>query len=398
MPTLLQINSTANWGSTGKIAEQIGARAMQRGWESYIAYGRSCNASKSKLIKIGSKIGVYWHVLESRLFDNHGLASRYATRKLIKQIESIKPDIIHLHNIHGYYLNYKLLFEYLNKIDTPVVWTLHDCWSFTGHCAHFIDFGCYKWKVQCSNCPKHQVYPTAYYDAAQRNYNIKRKLFCSKPNIHIVPVSAWLDNFVNDSFISNKDRVVMHNGIDTDIFKPSVKTENKLFNIIGVSSVWTNSKGLKDFFELRKKLDKDQYKITLVGLSKEQKEQLPEGIEGILRTNSAKELAELYSNADVFINPTYADTFPTTNLEAIACGTPVITYRTGGSPESVTEATGYVVEQGDLDGIIDAINEIRTNGKEHYSAACRKYAEEHFNKDICFDKYINLYEKLIKNR
>lgn len=398
MPRLLQINSTANWGSTGKIAEQIGEYAITHGWESYIAYGRYANKSKSKLIKIGSKIGMFCHLVESRLFDNHGLASRIATRRLIKEIKRINPDIIHLHNIHGYYINYKILFSYLNSITTPVVWTLHDCWTFTGHCAHFIDVECYKWKCGCENCPKRKDYPSAYTDRSKRNYRIKEQLFTNKDNIFIAPASKWLSDFVGESYFKDKKRAVFHNGINIDIFKPSKCDTTSKANIIGVSSVWSKAKGLEDFYKLREILDTCKYDITLVGLSQEQKDNLPEGINGILRTNSAEELAELYSNANVFINPTYADTFPTTNIEALACGTPVITYRIGGSPESITQETGFVVEQGDIDGIINAIKEIETRGKEYYSETCRKYAEEHFDKDQCFAKYIDLYHELLNNQ
>ena len=397
MLKLLQINSTANWGSTGKIAEQIGELAISKGWESYIAYGRYANKSKSKLIKIGSKLGMFCHLVESRLFDNHGLASRIATRQLIKEIKRINPDIIHLHNIHGYYLNYKILFNYLNGVDTPVVWTLHDCWAFTGHCAHFIDAECYKWKKGCKNCPTHRSYPSAYTDQSKRNYQLKNKLFTYKDHIFLAPASIWLSDFVGESYFKGKNRDVFHNGINLNIFKPSKWKQTDKIKIIGVSSIWNKAKGLEDFYKLHEILDTNKYDITLVGLNQEQKNNLPEGINGILRTNSAEELAELYSNANVFVNPTYADTFPTTNLEALACGTPVITYKTGGSPESITPNTGFVVEQGDIDGVINAIKEIESRGKQYYADACRKYAEENFDKDKCFEKYIELYNELLNS-
>ena len=398
MPTLLQINSTANWGSTGKIAEQIGERAMQHGWQSYIAYGRGCNPSKSQLLKIGSKVGQAWHLIISRLFDRHGLGSRLATKRLIKRIEQIKPDIIHLHNIHGYYINYKILFEYLNSIDTPVVWTLHDCWTFTGHCAHFVEANCDRWKEECFNCPLRKSYPKSLFDRANKNHTLKRSIFADKKQLTIVPASNWLANFAKQSLFKEKSIRVIHNGVNINTFTPLPSTNHHNYNIIGVSSIWNKSKGLEDFYKLRNMLDEDSFKITLVGLTKAQINTLPQGITGIERTNSADELAELYCGATVFVNPTYADTFPTTNLEALACGIPVITYRTGGSPEAVCEATGFVVEQGDIDALKDAINEICTRGKAHYSAACRKYAEEHFDKEKCFEKYIELYNELLTNK
>lgn len=393
MPTLLQINSTANWGSTGKIAEQIGELAMQQGWESYIAYGRNVNTSRSKLIKIGSKLSVYWHLIESRLFDNHGLASRWATRKLIKQIKQIKPDIIHLHNIHGYYLNYKILFNYLNKTNIPIVWTLHDCWTFTGHCAHFISVDCDKWKTGCKKCQYGSVYPSALTDFSERNFQLKKRLFSKKKNTNIVACSNWLHDFVSVSHLCCSRSMVIHNGIDINVFSPREREEANITRIIAISN-----KGLSDICKLRELLDNNSYEITVIGLKQEEINRLPAGIIGLPRTNSADELANLYSQADVFINPTYADTFPTTNLEAMACGTPVITYRTGGSPESITPETGFVVEQGDINGLVKAIEQIRSNGKQYYSAACRKHAEENFDKDKCFAKYIELYNEILSKR
>lgn len=393
---LLQINVTANVGSTGRIAEQIGSVAMNAGWESYIAYGRYANPSKSRLIKIGTKLGLFWHLLESRLFDNQGLASRVATRKLVQQIESIKPDVIHLHNIHGYYLNYKILFDYLNSTNIPVVWTLHDCWSFTGHCAHFVEANCNKWREECDSCVLKNKYPKTYFSSAKTNYELKRQLFNSA-NLTLVPVSEWLSNFVEQSFLKDKAKRVIHNGININTFKPLNTTTNDFINILGVSSVWNESKGLYDFYKLRNILDPNRFNITLVGLTKQQIDELPKGIVGIERTNSIEELVQMYNNTDIFVNPTYADTFPTTNLEALACGTPVITYRTGGSPESITPDTGIVVEQGNISAIVQAIEEISSKGKNYYADACRKHAEENFDKDSCFEKYINMYTEILNN-
>lgn len=397
MPRLLQINSTANWGSTGKIAEQIGQRAMACGWESYIAYGRRANPSSSELIKIGSSLSQAWHLAVSRLLDRHGLASTIATKRLIDQIRRIKPDVIHLHNIHGYYLNYEVLFSFLNSEQIPVVWTLHDCWSFTGHCAHFIDVGCDKWQKGCFDCKKHNGYPASLADCSKRNYALKQRLFGGNRRLHIVAVSNWLKALVDESFLGERPIRVIHNGINIDTFKPTTIPTDGIVRIVGVSNVWSESKGIDDFYKLRERLSPEKYEITLVGLSEEQKKALPAGIIGVLRTNSAEELAELYGCANVFVNPTYADTFPTTNIEALACGTPVVTYRTGGSPEAVTTDTGLVVEQGDIDGLVAAITHIGQQGKHHYIDACRAYAEEHFDKDKCFDRYIALYDEILTN-
>ena len=397
MPRLLQINSTANWGSTGKIAEQIGERAMAHGWESYIAYGRVANNSSSTLIRIGSRASQAWHLMQTRLFDRHGLGSKCAPSELISQIKEIKPDIIHLHNIHGYYINYPILFDYLNSANIPVVWTLHDCWAFTGHCAHFVEAECYKWREQCNNCELRSNYPKAYCSSTKANFELKRHYF-SKANATIVPVSDWLSNFVGESFLNNMSRIVIHNGINIDIFKPLEPTSHERINLLGVSSIWDNSKGLADFYQLRGVLNEERYTITLIGLTKQQIEALPKGIVGLERTNSVEEIVQAYNDADIFINPTYADSFPTTNLEAMACGTPVITYKTGGSPEAITPATGIVVEQGDVAGVVRAIEDICAKGKEHYAEACRKRAVENFDKNACFEKYIALYGELLAKK
>lgn len=187
--------------------------------------------------------------------------------------------------------------------------------------------------------------------------------------------------------------MVIHNGIDINVFSPKEREETNITRIIAISN-----KGLSDICKLRELLDHNSYEITVIGLKQEEINRLPAGIIGLPRTNSADELANLYSQTDVFINPTYADTFPTTNLEAMACGTPVITYRTGGSPESITPETGFVVEQGDINGLVKAIEQIRSNGKQYYSAACRKHAEENFDKDKCFAKYIELYNEILSKR
>lgn len=394
---LLQINITANWGSTGKIAEQIGLCAMKHEWESYIAYGRWCNPSKSHLIKVGNKLDMYMHYGEQRIRDNEGLCSRRATKRLIKRICEINPDVVQLHNIHDHYLNYRLLFEYLNKTDIKVVWTLHDCWAFTGHCFHFVTKNCDKWKNGCFECPLKNEYPKTFLDRSKKHWLLKKELFAGCKNLTIVPVSDWLANFVKESFLKEKRIHVIKNGVDLNIFKPTtslyLSEPNRKFKILAVSSVWYPDKGELDIYKLREMLSEDQFEITIVGLSAEQHKELPKGIIGIQRTQNLQELVQLYSNADVLINPTYADTFPTVNLEALACGTPVITYRTGGSPEAIDEKTGVVIEQGDVDGLVAAIRMMKE--KPLSSTDCRKRAEERFDKDKCFEKYLELYEKLI---
>lgn len=394
MPKLLQINITANWGSTGKIAEQIGISAMKYGWESYVAYGRWSNPSQSHLIKVGNKLDMYLHYGEQRIKDNEGLCSRGATKKLIQQIEEIKPDIVHLHNIHDHYLNYKILFEYLNQTDIKVVWTFHDCWAFTGHCMHFVTKDCNRWKSGCYDCLMKGEYPKTILDNSSHNWNLKKSLFSENKNLTIVACSQWIADFVKESFLGEKRIEVKHNGVDLKTFNIVPFENPQKFRILGVSSVWPKAKGIDDIFQLRKILPLDMFEIMMVGLSSDQIKTLPNGIIGIERTQNIQELVRLYNEANVLINPTYADTFPTVNLEALACGTPVITYKTGGSPEAIDDKTGVVVEQGDINGLAEAIKQMKESPLS--SEDCRKRAEEHFDKDKCFEKYIELYEDLLK--
>lgn len=403
MPILLQINSVANTGSTGRIAEGIGQTAIKAGWKSYIAYGRYANPSQSELIKIGNKWDIWNHVLQTRLFDRHGLASKGATKDLIQQIKRIKPDIIHLHNIHGYYLNYPILFEYLSKTNIPVVWTLHDCWPFTGHCAYFSYINCEKWKWKCKHCPNLKEYPTSFgLDNSNTNYKSRKKYFTSISNLTLVPVSDWLENLVHQSFLKKCYSQRIYNGVDTAIFHP-MPTSNSILNkypipnsnfVLGVANVWEKRKGLQDFIQLRKFLPAF-YSIVLVGLNSRQITELPNGIIGIQRTENIEQLRDLYASALAFVNPTWEDNFPTTNLESLACGTPVITYRTGGSPEAISPETGFVVEQGDIQGMVNAIKKICQEGKETYSKACRDRAVRYFNKEERFQEYIDLYNQIL---
>ena len=404
MPKLLQINITANWGSHGRIAEEIGLLAIQNGWESYIAYGRWANPSKSHLIKIGNMWDERWHGVQSRLLDNHGLASKSATKQLINTIKEIKPNIIHLHNIHGYYLNYPLLFEFLSNVRIPVVWTLHDCWSMTGHCAYFTYAKCEKWKTECSNCENLDSYPISYIiDNSRSNYAKKKKYFNIIRNLTLVPVSDWLSGIVTQSLLKKNTVKVIHNGVDVEIFKPLGRgtLPKGLLNgkkiVLGVSSKWEKRKGLEDFIKLRNLLSND-YQIVIIGLSEGQKKKMPNGVDGICRTDNIEELVRYYSSADVFINPTYEDNFPTTNIEALACGTPVITYRTGGSPEAIDENTGMVVEVGDINGLVAGIKKLcLSDHKEETRRLCRERAVKYFNKNDRYREYLDLYQSLLED-
>ena len=408
MKKLLQINPTLRIStSTGRIMQEIGELALQNGWESYIAYGKGRDGIKpcrSQIIPVGNRWSTLWHGAQTRLFDNHGLASTQATKIFVKRIEEIAPDVIHIHNIHGYFLNYKVLFDYLSKCDIPVVWTVHDCWLYTGHCYYYSYVGCGKWQTGCNHCPQQRKFPASLLmDRSARNYADKKAAFTSMPKdkFVIVPVSDWIREEMRHSFLSEYNFRVIHNGINTDVFhvcdtRESVSRYGLAGKhiLLGVASIWSKEKGLDDFIEMASLL-KDDEKIVLVGVKPEEQKLLPPNILGISRTGNVHELAELYSMADAFINPTWQDNYPTVNLEAISCGTPVVTYRTGGSVEAVTEQTGFIVKQGDYKGLLEAARAIRRLGKSHYQPLCREYALAHFNKEDRYADYFRLYDELM---
>lgn len=398
---VLQINSVCGIGSTGRIATDIHNNLIEQGHESYIAYGRDLPINCDNTIKIGTKLDNYTHVIETRILDRHGLGSRRATLRLIDEIKELDPNIIHLHNIHGYYVNIQILFNYLKETNKPVVWTLHDCWSFTGHCSHFDLIGCNKWQTGCFDCPQKKSYPSSILiDNSRNNYRIKKELFTGLNNLTIVTPSEWLANLVMKSFLKEYPIKVINNGIDLEIFKPTKSNFREIYNIknkfviLGVATAWGTSKGIDYFIKLSKLINEDEI-IVMVGLKEKQIKELPGNIIGITRTNSAKELAEIYSAADVFINPTLSDTFPTTNLESLACGTPVITFNTGGSPESIDEDCGFVVEKENLEELLVKIRVVKEKGKSNYSEECLQRAIFFYNKNDKFNEYIKTYSYLI---
>lgn len=396
MKKLLQINPVVRENtSTGKIMRTLGEIALASGWESYIAYSGARDGippHSSKLIPVGNKADLLWHYLATRLFDAHGLASRRATRRLIRKIRKLDPDVVHIHNVHGYFLNYKLLAEYLSQSGKPVVWTIHDCWLYTGHCYHYAAAGCDKWMSGCHHCPQKKAFPTSWMlDRSRRNWALKKEAFGNIPNFTLVTVSHWMKAEVARSFLGKVPCRVIPNGIDLNVFQPTPGGPEGCF-YLAVASIWLPEKGLGDLRKLAGLLKEDE-RLVVVGRLPE-RTAVPSNVETVERTEDAHALARLYTAATALVNPTWQDNYPTVNLEAIACGTPVVTYRTGGSVESVTEKTGAVVEQGDVEGLARALHAIRQKGRESYTEVCRSYALAHFSKDDCFRKYIELYESL----
>ena len=359
---VLFINAVCGTGSTGKICAELAEKYTKDGCEVKIAYGRHAYVPEKYqkyAVRIGSDLDVKIHAVMTRLTDRHGLYSKKATKEFLKWAEEYSPDLLWLHNIHGYYINYEMLFEWIKKHpEMEVKWTLHDCWAFTGHCSHFTFVKCYKWKSGCEKCVQKDRYPSSFMDNCKNNFDRKKSAFTGVKNMTIVTPSKWLADLVKDSFLREYPVEVVYNTINTEIFKPTYgdfKENYRVVNkkiILGVASTWDDRKGLYDFYKLADMLG-EEYAVVLVGLNDKQLEELPKNIIGIKRTNGQKELAEIYTAADVFVNPTYEDTYPTVNLEAQACGTPVITYRTGGSPESVPAEN--VVEVGDLDQLAKKI-------------------------------------------
>ena len=403
---VLQINTLVNSGSHGRIAEDIGLQVQEAGGESYIAFGRGEARSRSQTVKIGGRFDTWTHLLRSRLFDRHGFASYRASRNFLRKVDRIRPDIVHLHNIHGYYLHIGLLFDYLAAKGIPVVWTLHDCWAFTGHCSYFDHIGCEKWKTHCVSCPNIGAYPASWFlDRSQRNFTDKRRLFTAPESMVLVTPSKWLSELVSDSFLAGYPVEVIHNGIDQQVFRPGIDTgeikkkyglEGKKI-ILGVASIWSARKGLSDFIKLSSLLHADE-RIVLIGLDDRQLKGLPSNITGLSKTENIHELAAFYNLADVFVNPTYLDNFPTTNIESLSCGTPVVSYNSGGSPEAVDSQTGVVVPKGDIEGLRKAISDLLATGKSVTGPHCVKRARERYNKTDRYKDYLGLYGKLLEEK
>lgn len=342
---ILMINVTCGSGSTGRICTDLADALEKQGHEVKIAYGRNAVPEKDQkyAIRIGNDLDVNLHGVKARLLDGMGLGSQKVTERFVDWVKEFNPDVIHLHNIHGYYLNVEVLFQYLKQCGKKVIWTLHDCWAFTGHCAYFDYVGCDKWKSQCHHCNQKTEYPSRIgIDCSKRNYTFKKELFTGIKDFTLVTPSQWLADLVKESFLKEYPVQVIHNGINTMVFQPTASDIKQRYHItsekkvvLGVASVWDKRKGLADLIQLSELLD-EHYKMVLIGLNPQQLEQLPSQIIGIQRTENVQELVAWYSAAEVLVNPTYEDNYPTTNLEAIACGTPVISYDTGGSGESAT--------------------------------------------------------------
>ena len=406
------INSVANYGSTGKLIEMLGAA---EGVQSRIYYGRKSAAvdfkgANKKAVQderhfyFGNFFSFTKHMADTFILDSHGFSSTGDTKKMIEDLKAFRPDLVHLHNLHGYYLNVELLFEYLKESKVKVIWTLHDCWPFTGHCAHYTSVHCDKWIDGCYHCPALNHYPPTYNGSAtERNYEKKKELFTSlKPEqMVIITPSKWLKSQVEESFLKKYEVRVIPNGIDPEIFKPresDIRQNYQIgdrFLILAVAGVWYPEKGTEDLIRISKVIHRDSV-LFVVGADGRFARQLnKDNTITVKRTENAEELAELYSAADVLVNPTREDTFPTVNIEAQACGCPIVTYNTGGSPEILAENTGIVVDAENLGQMLKALGKIRTKEVQFQRADCVANAKQYTRKRM-LDGYRKLYDEVME--
>lgn len=396
---VLFINTVCGRSSTGRILYDIDCLLRQNGDESLTLFGRYDAPENMNALRTETDFGNKLHGLHARLFDRQGFASKKATKKMIAAIKAYQPDIIHLHNLHGYYLHLPMLFDYLAKANIPVVWTLHDCWPYTGHCVHYDAIGCGKWKTQCHHCPQKMMYPQSLLlDSSKRNYKEKKALFSAVNNLTVVTVSDWLKGEAEKSFLGKYPIKRIYNGIDRTVFKPTDSRIREKLGvgdkrmILGVSDGWSERKGLSYFLRLANELQPDEV-IVMLGFKKEEIDRLPPGIIGLERTNSVQELAQLYSAADVLINPSFEETFGLITAEALACGTPAIVFNATACPELVDETCGRVVPKGDYDALKQAIADIRSAALTQ--DACVKRSAL-FDKATNYQQYIKLYHSILK--
>ena len=393
---VLFVNLVYGVGSTGKIIADIMELLKKYGNDVKALYGTGAVSENKDAVKVSGDFGYYFHNFMSRFTDHAGLYSWRATRKLIREIRDFKPDIIHLHTLHGFYVNYEMLFCFLKKANIPVVWTLHDCWAFTGHCTHFSQAKCTQWQTECQDCKLLYRYPQCYFKGdVKRNYLRKKNAFTGVKNLVITTPSQWLADQVRQSFLQNYPILVIPNGIDRTIFHPQSSNLREKYHledkkiVLGVANAWNARKGLSDMLALASRLGLD-YQVVLIGLTEKQLPDIPPNVLGILRTMNQTELAQWYSIADVFVNPTYEETFGLTTVEAQACGTPVVVYETDGCPETIASGNGLLVTQGDMQTLEISVRDIADS---RWHANPQKIAQ--FDKNSVYQKYIELYNNIL---
>ena len=401
MMKILQINTVCGNGSTGRIAVEIQKYCEKKGISGCVLYGRKCKNAPQSSVLTQSKQEFYVNAFRARLFDNEGFGASASTKRIINYIREYEPDIIQLHNLHGYYINLKMLFQYLKEYGKPIVWTLHDCWAFTGHCTHYAYYNCNKWKSECEHCIQKKEYPKSYFmDRSKVNYITKKNIFSAMENLTLVVPSMWMQSQVKSSFLSKYNVKVIYNGIDLEIFKKnktSLKKELGLENkiiLLGVADGFGKKKGIDNFIRLYSLLDHSRYSMILVGLKENQIAELPKGIIGIKRTTTQDELVQLYSIADLFLNLSREESMGLVTVEALACGVPVLVNNATALPEIVEESgCGIIVDYDNMEQAAHIIS--REEFLEISEADCRKYAKK-FDKATKYQQYYDLYIALYK--
>lgn len=398
---VLQINVVNGTKSTGRACLELAEYLNENGHQSYVACALGQNYDFEYLI--GSYFGKKVHALFSRLFGNQGYYSRFSTYKLIKYIDTLNPDIIHLNTLHSNYINLKMLFNYINIKNMPTVITLHDAWFYTGKCCFYTEANCFRWLNECGKCPQlKKDNPSWFFDRTMKNLLDKKKWIENTQRLAVVGVSDWITNEARRSIL-NTAKIIsrVYNWIDLDEFKPIKNTSLKKalnlqgeFIIIGVASKWVDRKGLLSFIELSKMITNGM-KIILVGRIDEDVS-LPNNIINIPETNSKQELAEYYSMADVFITFSKEESFGKVTAEALACGTPAIVYDSTANSEIVGEDCGYVVQTDNIVEVMSCITKIELHGKETFSDNCRQFVINNFSKEDRIRDYLDIYTNLVK--
>ena len=391
--------------STGRIATDICRVLAELGHRGLVCYSRGYPPEGVPGQRIGSRADMLLHILGARLFDRAGFFSRAATRRLIRQLSRYQPDVVHLHNLHGYYLDIRTLFDWLGKAGIPVVWTLHDCWPFTGHCAYYAMARCDRFREGCGHCPQKHAYPqSVLLDQSRRNWLDKRRAIEQVPNLTLVAPSVWLGREVKRSFLHRREVCVIPSGLDLDAFRPCDEPELirdivKRYSLaelgdkkmlLSVASTWEPRKGLDDLIALSEQLG-DGMMVVVLGLSHAQCGDLPVSMLGIPRTQSLRELRALYTTADVCLSLSHEETQGMTLLEALACGTQVLCYDATALPEIVTPDVGEVVPEGDIGAVAEACARLCESPKA--PEACKARAAQ-FEKRRQFAKYVGLYEEV----
>lgn len=398
---IVQINAVYESSSTGRTVKEMHESLIARGYESFV-FCTNMEKLRENVFHIGSKTDYKIHAALSRFFGLQGYFSFFPTRRLIEHLRTIKPDVVILRNLHANYINFPMLLNYLGTADIAVINVLHDCWSFTGHCCHYTEDACDKWKTECNKCPiLHKYNKSLFFDNSTMIFRMKQSAFATIRRLAIVGVSNWTAMQGKQSPIFSSANIVkcIYNWISLDVFYPkdSVNLRNELrlrkddFVVLGVSQKWSDVKGLNHFLCIANQL-KDVI-FVMIGNMPDGLILLP-NIISVAPLSSPNKLAEYYSMADVFLNFSLQETFGKVSAEALACGTPLIVNNSTANPELCGNRCGFVIENNDHSKIIDAIDTIRKEGKIAYTERCRAFAEANFDKEKGIDNYVALFQEL----